>query len=540
VVSGIVSDYNVGLGSALSSTKNFGMFFKVAMESGFVSAVQFMSQMERNKSVVEQLTASEKSYVEALVKRFGLEQTLGALNPAQQAHAKAYAATLDTIPPKIDKARASAAAVVQTKQEWLAIQRQLNPLITVMEGRYQNIAAILKGMPKVDLSLTPPPISLPVTVGPLDFSQIGKQVELGTQPEFVSVGKRIGDGLKGGFTEAMSGLGNVIVGALQGGGDVAKSAGAFMGLSIGNSLADSLADTLSKSLGKTLGGMVGSFFGPVGSLVGGWIGGMFGGNDTKKDRESAAKLLGFSSLAGLNDALRTMGDEGNKLVHEGLNIIGKNDTAANQAWIKSVQDLFDTQKKKSAEAATAVENASKREEAAIAKVQAAIQSKIDTLDKEHNSVFESIREELENPEYDEAGNRIYGVIEAQGIARLEEIKKQKDALSIQMAEASATVMDEAKITGEGVRKLLTEIFKDPFKITFDIPAIPGVTTGGTVGGGSGSGSGVGGIGSHFGRSVPSGGSAAPVVINVISHLDGREVARNQAKYLPGELAMAGF
>jgi len=32
---------------------------------------------------------------------------------------------------------------------------------------------------------------------------------------------------------------------------------------------------------------------------------------------------------------------------------------------------------------------------------------------------------------------------------------------------------------------------------------------------------------------------APITINVISHLDGREVARNQIKHIPRALALAG-
>jgi hypothetical protein len=37
----------------------------------------------------------------------------------------------------------------------------------------------------------------------------------------------------------------------------------------------------------------------------------------------------------------------------------------------------------------------------------------------------------------------------------------------------------------------------------------------------------------------SGGSGAPLQITVISQLDGREVARNQIKYIPRELMLAG-
>jgi hypothetical protein len=41
-----------------------------------------------------------------------------------------------------------------------------------------------------------------------------------------------------------------------------------------------------------------------------------------------------------------------------------------------------------------------------------------------------------------------------------------------------------------------------------------------------------------GQAAPGGGSA-PVIITVISQLDGKEVARNQVRYLPNQLALAG-
>lgn len=347
-----------------------------------------------------------------------------------------------------------------------------------------------------------------------------------------SVGSRVGDSLKEGFSESMKGLGNIIVGAIQGGGDVAKAAGAYIGSSIGNSMAKNMEESLNKALGKTMGGLVGGLLGPLGALAGSWLGGLFGGNNTKEDREKAAKMFGFSSLEGLNNALRGMGEEGNRLVHEGLNVIGKNDTAANQQWIRDVKELLAKQKEAVNAGAKAVEDAASREVVAHNKVKEAIQSKIDLLDNERESVFNSIRDELEAPEYDEAGNRIYGVIEAQGLARLEEIDKQKAALAVQMAEASAKVMDEAVIVRAGIE----EIFKEPIRVTFDwsdapkagayapspVPA-PGGGGGGWSGGGSGGG-------------AP---ATSRMMLPVILNIEGREAARAVVPYIPYELELMG-
>ncbi len=168
-----------------------------------------------------------------------------------------------------------------------------------------------------------------------------------------STGRRISDGLKSGFMAGIEGLGDIVVGAIQGGGDVGRAMGASIGRSIGADLAKNI---LGESTSKLLKGAL-SFLGPLGALAGGAIGGLvgkvFGGNDTKKGREQFAGDMGYSSLAAMYDDLRGMGAKGASLVHEGLNVIGKRDTVANQAWIQSVKDLLDTQGK-TAEAARAM------------------------------------------------------------------------------------------------------------------------------------------------------------------------------------------
>ena len=81
-----------------------------------------------------------------------------------------------------------------------------------------------------------------------------------------------GGALKDGFKVGLEGLGGVILGAIQGGGDIAKSVGAKIFGDVGSKLGDELG----KSIGGTLGSTIGSFLGPIGTLVGGWLGGLFG------------------------------------------------------------------------------------------------------------------------------------------------------------------------------------------------------------------------------------------------------------------------
>lgn len=82
----------------------------------------------------------------------------------------------------------------------------------------------------------------------------------------------IGASLKAGFAAGLKSLPQVILGAIQGGGDVGRSIGAHLGGSIGESLAEPLTKKLSETLGKTLGGALGSLIPGLGSLLGSGLG----------------------------------------------------------------------------------------------------------------------------------------------------------------------------------------------------------------------------------------------------------------------------
>ncbi len=428
---------------------------------------------------------------------------------------------------------------------WLAHER-LNPSIRVTTDAYAILAQTMKGVESIRL-MPPPPI--PLTIGTIDVTQIGRQLgALPAGPEAESFGDRLGVAVSAGFRHALAGLGGIIVGALQSGEGVGRAVGVHLGAAIG----DEIGKEIAKRVGGALGSFLGGLAGPIGSIIGSMVGGavdsvigrIIGRNDTKNEREQLAQMMGFSSLAAMNDALRAMGEDGNRLVHQGLNIIGRRDHAANQQWMREVEALINEQRRLANEGATAVEDAAEREVDAHKAVKAAIQEKIDTLDSERESVFQSIEDELNAPEYDEAGNRIYGVIEAQGIARLAEIDRQKEELSAQMAQASAKVMDQAVIVRDGIR----ELFKEPIKITFDLsgfPNLPGSNGGSTGAGGSGTTwsdflgrtnqlanlrtSSAGSMGGAYLPSLSN--NSQPIVLNatLVSKLNNRTVAREQVQ-----------
>ncbi len=81
-----------------------------------------------------------------------------------------------------------------------------------------------------------------------------------------------GDTLK----TALSGLPQVILGAIQGGGDIGGAVGARLGGSIAEGLGKDLSKKLSGVLGKGFADALGSLAGPLGSLLGGFLGKAFG------------------------------------------------------------------------------------------------------------------------------------------------------------------------------------------------------------------------------------------------------------------------
>lgn len=97
------------------------------------------------------------------------------------------------------------------------------------------------------------------------------RVDGGIEIDLEREGKKAGEAVRSGFGSALDNLGNTIIGAIQGGGDVGRSIGAALGEGIGEDLGKALAKSIGGSLGKALG----SLAGPLGALGGSLIGGLF-------------------------------------------------------------------------------------------------------------------------------------------------------------------------------------------------------------------------------------------------------------------------
>lgn len=368
--------------------------------------------------------------------------------------------------------------------ELAALARQhdiLNTKLPITTNAYQGLANILKTMPSYKLELPPVPADPWGAAESDPFSiikTINRSLYLAGGPANITLGaapiaESIGNTIKSSLKTSLAGLGDVIVGALQGGGDVAKSMGASILGGLGADLGKSLTKGLTGALGKELAGAIGSLAGPLGTMLGSLMGGaidkLFAGNDTKKDREQAAKMMGFSSLAGLYEELRGMGEKGAALAHQGLNVIGKKDKEANAAWIKSVEELLEKQKTATIEAAKATEEAAVRETAAINTVSDAIRTKIDDLTSQHKALSDSIAQE--------APEEIMGVIEAQQRAALAQIEVEKASLEAQLETSKDKILDTAEVVRAGIDGL----FEKPIKVTFDTSSFA-ISSGGSSGG----------------------------------------------------------
>jgi hypothetical protein len=228
------------------------------------------------------------------------------------------------------------------------------PVITTS----QSIAAALRAVTGAALGAAPSVAQLRLEMQGFarDYQQMSlpgvsladniKRYFAGVDAAAKGTGEKAAEAVASGFSNsvaAWASIGDTIVGAIMGGGSVGRAVGASIGGAIGKDIGAAIAT----SIGGTLGKAIGSFAGPLGAALGGAIGGavsnLFGGNDTKKERERAAQVLGFSNADALYRELRSLGSEGAALANQALNLIGKKDVAANQQWIASVTNLLNKQ-----------------------------------------------------------------------------------------------------------------------------------------------------------------------------------------------------
>jgi hypothetical protein len=336
-------------------------------------------------------------------------------------------------------------------------------------------------------------------------------VGLVQQIDTVAVGKAAAQRMKDAFGPSFwtqtfgsssqfgAGLGAALMGAIQGGGSPVNAAGGFIGQQIGTSVASKMAGSLLKDgagmLSKSLGGLLNAVLPGIGALMGPLLGkvwsgikGLFGGADGRKMvEEFAASMGGFDAL---HVKLQALGAAGEQLWIKLTQGVGRNDAKAAAAAIDEVTAALSEQETQQDEATQATE------EAALATIETATQAS----------------------------------------AALDALGPKIDANKGEWASWSSVVTGEIDTVANALRAL-------------SIPSPSSVPVEGMARGGFGrvsrptlfySGGDEDFAFSGEGKSFGLGAMAKrPIIVDHATYLDGRVLAKNQARHLPNELEKVG-
>lgn len=338
----------------------------------------------------------------------------------------------------------------------------------------------------------------------------GVSVPLGAAPGAGAAGGGfLASGAAGVLGGAAAGVGGFFLGSALTG-KYGKTAGAFGGAASG-AATGALLGSVVPGLGTVVGGVLGG--------LGGLLGGVFGKSkgykeDRAADQEIALIRAELIKTYGSMEEIRKIGNETGVDLAGAFGHVGKRGLEQFIETIGKFEGEYAKLKEKDAIPAGALgfptkaqlEQSAKEAGEAYAymrdsgaytadvlqeawdKWQAALQRSGDTgaaeiakmreqmkaLDSEYERVQGSIQEELDNPEYDEAGNRIYGVIEEAGLRRMEEIEKERRALKekqeiaqaeseARLKEAGQKVVDEAAVVREGIERIFDEAIDVSFR-----------------------------------------------------------------------------
>lgn len=194
----------------------------------------------------------------------------------------------------------------------LKSQQLLTTQLPVMTNAFANLRDIWRDMPSVQLKFPTPQFQVPISNDP--YGIIGEiersLIRAGAETRIKLPAGPIAAAIKSQFSEALAGLGGVIVGAIQGGGDVGRAAGASLGSAVGSDLATNI---LGKSTSTLLKGAL-SMLGPFGALLGGKVGELVGKIFGNAGRDAAIQFAqGMGGFDSLRQQLLVLGEEGERL-----------------------------------------------------------------------------------------------------------------------------------------------------------------------------------------------------------------------------------
>ncbi len=279
-------------------------------------------------------------------------------------------------------------------------------------------------------------------------------------------------GLFGTSAEMGQYLAQTITGAFQGGGDAIKSSISALGSMAMGNLGKSLVGTADKAgplfnsaLGKIFAGalpVIGSLIGPLAGAI--W-GKLFGtaGRDMVKDF-----VAGFGGFDAFHAMLgKELPQDSERLWIALTQGVGRNNPQEARKIIDEITAALAKQKEKTAEVAQAATSAAAEQQAALDAISAKYDGILDKLKGELGTFSSALQAEQDAPEFNELGERIYGVLEQQMMARKEMLDEQiKNAEIAKEAELGAAkeTFDGMLEAGRKVDDALRELFRKPMEM----------------------------------------------------------------------------
>lgn len=324
---------------------------------------------------------------------------------------------------------------------------------------------------------------------------IGKQLPMPTIPKVDLKGFA---GIFGSAQEFGKLISGSILAAVQGGGNVFDAAGGAIGTKLGTSIGGKLGKFFTKDgagmFSKALGGMfesvlpvIGSLMGPLLGKIGSAIMGLFKREGRDLVKEFAASMGGFDAL---REKMNVLGDEGERLWIRLTQGIDQNSPAQAKAAIEAIGEALDKSLAARAERAgfKTTEQLEKIADAAVKlwknmrdsgkysaeTVEAAweqahqallaagdsqagqLQKSLDTAKealKALDDQIASIQKSIEN----EAPEEVMGVIEAQARARLEALKKERDAAAQHVLEVQDQLTQSLDRVAAAIERIPSDI-----------------------------------------------------------------------------------
>jgi len=458
------------LDAAAAAAKKFADEYEKL--SGKVSGAKAQADMKMLDDILRKLAKSgelTKTQIDAIVKEAMRLQGEGA-NLTERLHALALAT--DKLNPHLTLAKLN----LKDVGEELAVDSL-------------NAGSFYKAVKQLD------DLSKSITIGSLSFG--GAQESAIGKPVVPTAAKKsMWEGMFGNSAEMGAYLAQTVTGAFQGGGSAIKSALSGLGSSVMGNLGKSLVGTadaagplFNSALGKIFAGalpVIGSLIGPLAGAI--WNK-LFGtaGRDAVKDF-AATFAGGFDGPGGLHEALNTLGAEGERLWIKLTQGTGRNNPAQAKATIDEITAALARQKATTAAVAQAAVDSAAAQQASLDAIAAKYDGIIGKLKGELGSFSAELQAEQDAPEFDEMGNRIYGVIELQQMKRKEKLDADIAAAEAQKdAEIAAKkdTFDAMMAAGQKVDDALRDLFGQPIKM--GDPYWPGMPNGGSWGGYGGGG-----------------------------------------------------